>query len=63
MKTLKIVLRLLSESILTTIADEDVDNRPIVGHLLIRSSYTQTSHVRDLFAFYLMPNDRINNYF
>ena len=47
-----------------TRADEDVDNRPIFGHLLINSSYmymyTRTSHVRDLFA---LPNDHINKYF
>ena len=35
----------------------------ISTNILIRSNYTRTSHVRDLFAFYLMPNDHINNYF
>ena len=87
-------------------ADEDVDDRPIVGHLprelkqgtvvcwrwtmmheWVRgcfhckvqyrrpsrlccfhnistcSNYTRTSHVRDVFVFYLMPNNCINNYF
>ena len=29
----------------------------------IRSNYSQTSRVRYFFAFYLTPNDRINNYF
>ena len=52
MEMLKIVLRSLSEST-DTRAVEDVKNRPIVGHLLIHSSYTQTSQVRDIFAFYL----------
>ena len=32
-------------------------------NILIHSNYTRTSHVRDLFAFYLTPNDRINNCF
>ena len=49
METLKIVLRSLLENTRTfkehtdTRSDEDVDDRPIVGHLpreLIRSSYT-----------------------
>ena len=60
-----------------TIADEDVDDRPIVGHLTrevglisqlspqrtMLSNYTRTSHVKDLFAFYLTPNDCIKNHF
>ena len=32
-------------------------------NILIRSNYTRTSHVQDIFAFYLRPNDRINKYF
>ena len=28
-------------------------------NILIRSNYTRTSHVQDLFAFYLTPNDCI----
>ena len=45
-----------------TRADDDVDDRPVVGHLpreLTSSSYTQTRHK----AFYLTPSNRINNYF
>ena len=29
-------------------------------NVLIHSNYTQTSHVQDLFAFYLTPNNRLN---
>ena len=59
-----------------TRADEGVDDRRIVGHLpreiglisqlspqrtqSICFNYTRTSHVQDLFAFHLTPNNRIN---
>ena len=73
MKMLKIVLRSLSESTVTleltrmsTIDLPTTRGRPNLSAVssavvLIRSNDTRTSHVRDLFAFYLMPNDRINN--
>ena len=76
-ETPEINLRSLSESTETR-ADEDVDDRPswtpttrgrpnlsavsVMYNILIRSNCTRTSHMRDLFAFYSTPNDRISNY-